>query len=160
MQGFGHQPLGNAPFGHADWAKTVLWDELPEEIKQEDLDEGGYYYKFVTALVPSFKEIRRLVYGSKKYLIDPATVRLDLLKYVANKFGVILDFAEPEAYQRTRVEIAGRWRLIKGTKTSYEVLCAIHGFNVDVKEIWWTGVKYSESGPSTDSEVIGVVPTP
>lgn len=158
--GFGHQDLGNVPFGHADWAKVVLWDELPGEVKQEDLDNGGYYYNFVTALLPSFNELRRLVYGANKYLIDPATVRMDLLRYLANKFGVILDFAEPEAYQRTRVEIAGRWRLIKGTETSYVVLCAVHGFDVEVKEIWWTGSDYSTTGPAVDNEVIGVVPTP
>jgi len=160
MKGFAHSPMGNFPFGHADWAETVLWDELPEETKQEDLDAGGYYYKFVTALMPAFNELQRLVYGSKKYLIDPATVRGDLLKYVASKFGIILDFAEPEAYQRTRVEIAGRWRLIKGKREAYEVLCAIHGFNVDIKEVWWTGTEYSTAGPTTYNEVIGTMPVP
>ncbi len=156
--GFGHEPFGHFPMGHSDWARMVLWEELPDEKKQEDLDAGGYYYKFVTSLMPSFNELKSLIYGSKKYAIDPATARADLLKHVADKFGVTLDYAEPEAYQRTRIEIAGRWRLIKGTKTSYEVLCAVHGFSVDVKEIWWTGSSYSETGPLVSSEIIGYIP--
>ena len=158
MAGFGHESFGHFPFGHSDWSKIVLWDELPEEKKTEDLEAGGFYYKFVMSMIPSFDELKRLVYGSKDYLIDPATVRFDLLQYVAGKFGIILDLAEPEVYQRTRVEIAGRWRLIKGTETSYKILCAIHGFDVDVFEVWWDGSRYTTYGPSIANEVIATIP--
>lgn len=156
MKGFGNQPFGKFPFGNSDWGLVVLWDELPDSVKQEDLDNGGWYYKFVTALVPSFNEMISLIFGMRKYKVDPATVRMDLLRYIAEKFGVILDYAEPEAYQRTRVEIAGRWRLIKGTEASYKVLCAVHGFDVEVEEIWWTGTSYSGNRPVITNDLIGV----
>lgn len=158
MHGFGHGAFGERTFGEVDWARVVLWEELPEDKKQEDLDEGGKYYDFVTSLMPSFNELKTLIYKSHEHLIDPDTVRIDLLNYVARNFGITLDLAEPEAYQRTQVEIAGRWRLIKGTDTSYEILCAIHGFNVEVKEMWWNGSTYTETGPEVTNEVVGVVP--
>jgi hypothetical protein len=157
MAGFGTESFGNFPFGQTNWGKIVLWDELPEEMRNQDLEAGGWYYKFVTALVPSFNEMLNLISRSHENLIDPATVRMDLLKYVADKFGVILDYSEPDVYQRTRVEIAGRWRLIKGKKESYEILCAVHGFNVSVKEIFWNGEGYTTVGPKVSNEQIGVI---
>ena len=49
MSGFGKDEFGHGPFGHADWAKAVLWDELPETDKIKDLEAGGWFYKFVTS---------------------------------------------------------------------------------------------------------------
>jgi len=158
MYGFGHDEFGPETFGNTDWARIVLWEELPEDKKQEDLDAGGKYYDFVTSLMPSFDELKVLIYKSREHLIDPDTARIDLLDYVARNFGITLDLAEPEAYQRTQVEIAGRWRLIKGTDTSYVILCAIHGFDVTVKKMWWTGTAYIDHGPEMSSEVIGTAP--
>lgn len=158
MGGFGNEPFGTFPFGNSDWAYAVLWAELPENIRQQDLDAGGYYYKFVTALMPGFNELKRLIYGKRKHTADPITARNDLLRYLAEKFGVILDFEEPEDYQRTRIAIAGRWRLIKGSIESFEVLCAVHGFDVVVKELWWNGTIYSDDGPQIDNEIIGYIP--
>lgn len=158
MYSFGHDAFGSTTFGEADWARVVLWDELPGDKKQEDLDAGGKYYDFVTSLMPSFNELKNLIYKSHDHLINPDTARIDLLSYVAGNFGITLDLAEPEAYQRTQVEIAGRWRLIKGTDTSYEILCAIHGFSAVVKEMWWNGNVYTENGPEVTNEVIGTAP--
>lgn len=158
MYGFGHDRFGDETFGNIDWAKVVLWDELPEEKKQEDLDAGGKYYDFVTSLMPAFNELAMLICKSHEHLINPDTVRIDLLDYVAKNFGITLDLAEPEAYQRTQVEIAGRWRLIKGQDTSYIILGAIHGFDVVVTKMWWNGSVYTQNGPEVTNEVIGVAP--
>jgi hypothetical protein len=158
MSGFGHEPFGHFQFGHANWALTVLWDELPGDVKQQDLDAGGWYYKFVTSMVPSFSWLKNLIYGSEDHLIDARTARKDVLGFLARSFGIIPDLAEPEEYQRMKIEMVGRWRLIKGTEEAYKVLCAIHGFDVTVYEIWWDGSNYSKYGPSVANELIGVVP--
>ena len=158
MPGFGRDEFGESPFGHSDWPYIVLWEELPEDKKKEDLDAGGYYHKFVQCLLPPFEELLRLIYKSHDHLVDPRTARKDLLRYIAGNFGIIPDLSEPEEFQRTKIEIAGRWRLIKGTVESYKVLCAIHGFSVDVKDVWWNGESYSSTPPSISGEVIAVVP--
>lgn len=158
MRGFGHGAFGRRQFGHIDWARAVLWEELPEADRQLDMEAGGAYYNFVTCLMPSFDELKNLIYKNHEHLMNPRTVRMDLLKYVAGNFGVVLDYAEPEEYQRTQTEIAGRWRLIKGTKKSYEILCAIHGFDVDVKNVWWNGTNYNMTGPRVTNEVVGTMP--
>lgn len=159
MSGFGDEPFGDFPFGDSDWVYTVLWDELPEEKKEEDLAAGGYFQKFVTALMPSFDELRRLIHGANDYVLDPFKARADLLNYLAQKFGIVLDLAEPEYFQRTRIAIAGRWRLIKGTEESFKVLCAVHGFDVVVTELWWNGTHYTEAPLVTVSdELIGYIP--
>ena len=158
MYGFGQEPFGDFPFGDADWARVVLWDELPEEKKQEDLDNGGWYYNFVTCLMPPMNELRNLIYKSYDRTIDPRTARQDLLGYIARNFGITPDLAEPEAYQRMKIEIAGRWRTIKGTSEAYEILCAIHGFDVTVNEVWWNGSEYTTTGPYVFNEVVGTIP--
>jgi hypothetical protein len=154
MYGFGHEEFGNFPYGGSDWAKRVLWDELPEAVKQEDLDAGGWYYRFVTTMLPSMNDLRRLIYKSFDYVVDPRTAREDLLVYMARNFGIIPDMEEPEEHQRTKIEIAGRWRLIKGTNTAYEVLSAIHGFSCTVQELWSDGDELLTSpGTVVDGEV-------
>lgn len=158
MRGFGHDPFGEDPFGLIDWAYVVLWEELPEDKKQEDRDAGGWYELFVRCLVPPINELKYLIYKSHDYVLDPRTARKDLLRYMAGNFGIIPDLDEPEEYQRTKIEIAGRWRLIKGTEDAYEVLCAIHGFEVDVYEIWTNNDTYTTSGPHVTDEVIATVP--
>jgi len=158
MSGFGKDKFGVDPFGHADWAYQVLWEELPEEKKQEDLDAGGWYEKFVKCMIPPINSLKFLVYKSHDYVIDPRTARKDLLRYIAGNFGIIPDLDEPEEYQRMKIEIAGRWRLIKGTTDAYKVLCAIHGFDVEVYDIWTNGTIYTTSEPNVSEETIATIP--
>lgn len=157
MTGFGTEEFGQGPFGRADWAKAVLWDELPEADKQADLKSGGWFYKFVTCLMPSFRELVASIDSTYRGRISPRTVRPDLIRYLAYRFGIDTDLAESQDYQRMNIEIAARWRLIKGARESYEILCAIHGFNVVVHELWWNGISYSVIPPYVENEEIGVV---
>ena len=157
MKGFGYDSFGVDPFGHTDWAYHVLWEELPESKRQEDLDAGGWYEKFVRCMIPPINQLKFLIYKSHDYVVDPRNARKDLLRYIAYNFGITPDLDEPEEYQRMKIEIAGRWRLIKGTEDAYKVLCAIHGFDVEVSDIWTDGTSYTTSPPSVGDEVIGVV---
>ena len=102
-------------------------------------------------------ELLYLIYKSHDYVMDPRTARKDLLRYIAGNFGIVPDLDEPEEFQRTKIEIAGRWRLIKGTEDAYKVLCAIHGFNVVVEEVWSDGTVLSEDNPHISGEILGVV---
>jgi len=157
MNGFGYGPFGEEPFGSFDWAYTVLWEELPERKKREDLDNGGWYEKFVRCLIPPINELKYLIYKSHDYVLDPRTARKDLLRYIAGNFGIVPDLDEPEEYQRTKIDIVGRWRLIKGMLASYEVLCAIHGFNVTAIGLWSSSSGYTTTGAHVSGEVIATI---
>lgn len=145
-KGFGHNEFGSNPFGHLDWTRIVLWDELPPEVRRQDRDAGYPYRDFVFSLCPSFLWLKNHV-DRFKYLDDPNKIRLDLLKYLGENFGIDVDLEQPEAYQRMRVQIAGRWNIIKGKPESYVVLCRVHGFEVEVKKLWWNGESYVENSP-------------
>ena len=150
--GFGSEPFGSAPWGYADWPIDVLWNELPSRIKQQDLDAGGWYYKFVTSLLPPMDALQQYIYKSRDLIVDPRRARADMLGYIAENFGIIPDLEEPEDYQRTKIEIVGRWRAIKGTEDAYKVLCAVHGFNVTVRDIWKSPTGYTVIKPKIFSE--------
>lgn len=144
---FGNSPFGANPFGHIDWSRIVLWEELPSEMKESDAQAGYPYREFVYSFCPGFDWLRSNI-DRFKYLDDPNKIRLNLLSYLASNFGIDLDEEQPESYQRMRVQIAGRWNIIKGTILSYIVLCKIYGFECDVIPLWWNGVDYIEDGPT------------
>lgn len=149
--GFGEDPFGESPFGDVDYAKIVLWDELPPEIKDDDERNGGGYRAFVEAMAPNYQWLRNHIYRFR-YMTDPRQIRHDLLNWFGQNFGIKVDLAEPEAYQRMRANLAARWNIIKGTVDSYTVLCRVHGFEVNVIPLWWTGSEYSETPPEIYGE--------
>ncbi len=145
--GFGNFYFGDVPFGHIDWSRLVLWEELPSEAKQADKDAGYPYRDFVYSLCPSFDWLKANI-DRFKDLDDPNKIRLNLLSHLGSNFGIDVDEAQPEEYQRMRVQIAGRWNVIKGTVESYYVLCGVHGFNVEVVPLWWNGEIFVEGNPT------------
>lgn len=144
--GFGYRDFGNHPFGGVDWCQIVLWEEMPEQMRDQD-EEVGYPYKnFIEAMCPSFEWLRKYIERFRT-LTDARDIRHDLLEYFAQNFGIDIDLAEPEEYQRTRANLAARWNIIKGTVESYIVLCRVHGFEVDVIPLWWDGDDYYADAP-------------
>ena len=133
--GFGNRGFGTTPWGESDWCKIVLYDELPDEVRQQDIDAGGPYLMFVQSMCPSFTWLKRHL-DRFKTLTNPRKIRPDLLLYLGENFGITVDLAEPLEYQRMRVGLAARWNIIKGTIESYVVLCQVHGFEVDVQSLW------------------------
>jgi hypothetical protein len=156
--GFGEQAFGEHPFGDVDYAKIVLWDELPPDVKADDERQGFPYKKFVEAMAPNYQWVRNHIRGFQN-IVNPLKVRADLLEWFGANFGIEIDVAEPEAYQRMRASLAARWNIIKGTVDSYVVLCRVHGFEVDVVPLWWTGSSYSETVPSIFGEASTVTST-
>jgi len=149
--GFGSGPFGGAPFGDINWCEVVLWDEMPEGIKDDDRNAGYPYLKFVQSVAPNFEFLRRYI-ARFETITDPFQIRTDLLIYFANNFGITIDLAEPEAYRRTRAQLAARWNIIKGTANAYTVLCRVHGFEVDIVPLWWNGSSLVETGPTVSNE--------
>ena len=146
LHGFGQGGFGHTQFGNINWCKVVLWDELDDKLRADDLASGGAYLKFVESMAPSFNYLRAHI-SRFRQLMDPATIRHDLLLYFASNFGITIDLAEPEAYQRMRADLAMRWNLIKGEEEAYVVLCRVHGFEVTVVPLWWNGDSYVEGAP-------------
>jgi hypothetical protein len=151
--GFGFRPFGEEPFGDPDWCRIVLWEELPPNMQEDDEAQGYPFRTFVYSMCPSFEWLRHHI-DRFEDLTNPFKVRKDLLTYLAANFGIELDLAEPEDFQRIRVSLAARWNIIKGTVEAYEVLCRVHGFEVTVIPLWWNGTEYTESGPSIYNEAI------
>lgn len=149
--GFGNRGFGTTPFGESDWCKIILYDELPDEIRQQDVDAGDPYLNFVLAMCPSFTWLKRHL-DRFRYITNPRKIREDLLLYLGENFGITVDLAEPLDYQRMRVGLAARWNIIKGTLESYVVLCRVHGFEVDVQGLWWNGSSYQVTPPSIGGE--------
>lgn len=150
--GFGNYYFGEMPFGHIDWARIVLWEELPEEAKIKDKEAGYPYRDFVFSVCPSFEWLKKNV-DRFKNLDDHNKIRLNLLQYLASNFGIDLDIEQPEEYQRMRVQVAGKWNVIKGTVSSYYVICGVYGFDVDVVKLWWNGTSFSENSPYIFTEI-------
>jgi len=60
MPGFGYGPFGYGPFGSYDWAKQVLFRDLPALDRETDAKEGGgRLERFVDSVKPSFDELLR-----------------------------------------------------------------------------------------------------
>lgn len=154
--GYGHGRYGYGPYGHTDWCYYVLFKELPAKMQKQDLDEGGYYEKFVKALCVPVNRLRSLINGFSS-LSDPLSVRIDLLKYYSLSFGLETDSAEAQTFQRTAADMFGRFRFIKGTAASFVVLARVHGFEATVQELWWDGTALSETQTIKTGEVTGVI---
>jgi hypothetical protein len=75
VPGFGSGVFGYGPFGRHDWAKHVLFRDLPEIDRQLDAEQsGGRLEKFVDSIKPSFDFLlgKTIDFGD---LRDPDTVR-------------------------------------------------------------------------------------
>ncbi len=144
--GFGYSNFGNSPFGGVNWCKIVLYDEMPESLREQDAEAGYPYRNFIDGMCPNFEWLRKYIQRFKN-LTDPWEIRKDLLQYFAMNFGIDIDLAEPEQFQRMRSSLAARWNIIKGTVDSYVVLCRVHGFEVNVIPLWWDGENYQQTEP-------------
>jgi len=83
VPGFGSGSFGYGPFGRYDWAKHVLFKDLPEPDRQLDVDVGGgRLEKFVDSIVPSFDFLLDKVVNFGD-LRNPDTVRTQFNEVIA-----------------------------------------------------------------------------
>ena len=133
--GFGHGGFGSTSFGAADWARIVLWDELPSNIRADDEAAGGAFREFVTALMPSFRWLTDHIERFRS-VIEFDQARPELLRYVADAFGIRLDLEQPVDFQRLRLSLLARWNVIKGTEEAIRAVGKCYGFDVDVYRVF------------------------
>jgi len=150
--GFGEEPFGEFPFGDSDWTYGVLYNELPQRMKDADAAAGGLYMSFVKALAVPMNNMRTLI-NNFSVLRDPIHVRIDLLYYYAHSIGLTIDTAENVDFQRTSADFYAEFVKIKGTARSFAVLAAIHGFDCSVEELWYDCANQVET--TTQVPVVG-----
>lgn len=157
--GFGQGPFGHTPFGGTNWAYQVLYKELPQRMQDEDQASGSLYKKFVLAAAVPINTIRKRI-NTFSGISDPVTMRLDLLNYYAASFGLTIDTAEAEGFQRSSADFYAEFVKIKGTANSFVVLAKIHGFACTVEELWYDCASGTEVTAPTPvvGEVVGTVP--
>ena len=153
--GFGFQPFGHFPFGHADWAEEVTYALAPQAQKDDD------------ALCPSDPPIpmRGLMNSYKpqlQYLLDrwelfPSLwdankVPIEQLGQLAYNFNITLNGDKSEALQRAEVLNAIQFFLSKGRDQGYEIAAAFSGLVVTITPQWAAtcdpGALLQDDGPT------------
>jgi hypothetical protein len=95
--GFGAGVLGDGPFGSYNWARQVLWNDLPEIDRRLDVTEGnGALERWQEATMPLFQEILTFARDFEQ-LRDPDTVRTKF----QDTISVTIDLAEATGDGRT-----------------------------------------------------------
>lgn len=137
--GFGFQPFGHFPFGHADWAEEVTWGITPQFYKIEDARQPFAVpeplRKFINAIKPALQEIRNK-YDQYSMLWDANLCPIDQLQSLAYNFNITLNPNKSERLQRSEVLNAIQFFLHKGQDRGYEIAAALSGLLVVVTPLW------------------------
>ena len=136
-----------------DIKKDVIDPAFPEEMAKEDRENGflttRYFELVANRMQPSLENARSL--GN---LLDPATVRADLLAKLGRSFSVLIDETETEDFQRTLIERSTGLFAIKGTRTSYEVRGRASGFGIEVLNYYQIHPRFVELFDQDDLQEI------
>lgn len=82
-----------------------------------------------------------------------------LIQYLAQDFGIEIDFHESEARQRSWVENVSQWIDLKGLARAYQIIGNISGFNVTVSALYRIGTAVAAALPLTDVYYVGETDT-
>lgn len=75
MPGFGSGSFGSGPFGMYDWARQVLWRDLPDIDRRIDAEQAnGALEKWQESIMPLFEELLRFAYDFEQ-IRDPDSIR-------------------------------------------------------------------------------------
>jgi len=102
MPGFGSGGFGGGPFGAYDWARRVLWLDLPHQPDRiADADEGDHALeKLQESICPLFEELAMFA-SDFEQLRDPDAVRTRFQDIAS----VTVTAASQETTRTTRVEV-------------------------------------------------------
>ncbi len=144
MPGFGDGPFGYGPFGRFDWAKQVLFRDLPERPDRAiDAETGRPLERFADALAPSFNY---LLLKAENFgdLRDSDTVRtqfnerIDVEIVSAESVGrvieVTLDDPDPTDPFNPLGETSLGWILTDSTGRTF-LVNAVHKLRPNVVEV-------------------------
>jgi hypothetical protein len=163
--GFGFQPFGQFPFGHADWAEEVLYVVTPQKQKDDDalcpFEPAQPYRKWIDALKPQFQDLldKWELFPS---LWDANKVPIEQLDPLGYNFDVFPSTQKSEALRRSEVLNAIRFFLNKGIDAGYEIAAAFSGLVVTITPLWadtCEGVAtLQEAGPTEFFATFDVAP--
>lgn len=133
MAGFGREPFGNHPCGHSNFGADTVIRVFPKTTLEKDKDDELRHY--LLTVQNSINERKKEI-DEMSTLVDPDTVRQDILFKLGAMIGLELDENEGEEFQRTLVRDAVQYYQVKGNDLSFEIRGKISGFDVEVVKIW------------------------
>lgn len=123
---------------------------LPEFIRTND--QTGALAGFLEGCEGIYDAIDDIVIETKSFP-DPVSAPCDILPYLANHVGVVLEACDPCGLQRIQIEGAVPLYSIKGTRIAYSGFLRSLGFDVGIDELYETspdGQTFLERGPRWD----------
>ena len=153
--GFGFQPFGDFPFGHADWAEEVTYAIAPQAQKDDDV--GGQFdppmplRSYFDSIKPQLQDLldKWELFPS---LWDANRVPIEQLAQLAYNFNITLNPQKDEALQRSEVLNAIQFFVSKGLDQGYEIAAAFSGLVATVTPLWadscGAGANLVEQGPT------------
>ena len=153
--GFGFQPFGDFPFGHADWAEEVTYAVAPQHQRDDDalcpFDPPLPLRKLVDAYKPQLQDLLD-TWELFPSLWDANKVPIEQLAQLGYNFDIFPSSLKSEALQRAEVLNAIQFFLNKGIDQGYDIAAAFSGLIATVTPLWadicGDGATFSEVGPT------------
>lgn len=154
--GFGFQPFGHFPFGHADWAEEVTYSLAPQAQKDDDVvcpfDPPMPFRKLADSYKPQFQDLLD-TWELFPALWDANRVPIEQLGQLGYNFDVFPSNQKSEALQRAEVLNAIQFFISKGLDQGYEIAAAFAGLIAIVTPLWADtcegGATLQEEGPTS-----------
>jgi len=153
--GFGFQPFGHFPFGHADWAEEVTFALAPQADKDDDalcpFDPPMPVRGLMDSYKPQFQDLL------DKWELFPALwdanrVPIEQLGQLGYNFDIFPNPQKDEDLQRSEVLNAIQFFISKGLDQGYEIAGAFSGLIVTITPQWSTscgpGGVLQDEGPT------------
>ena len=137
--GFGFQPFGHFPFGHADWAEEVTYALAPQAQKDDDVVCPSDPPIPMRGLMDSYKpQLQDLLDKWELFpsLWDANKVPIEQLGQLAYNFNISLNSNNSEALQRAEVLNAIQFFISKGLDQGYEIAAAFSGLLATITPQW------------------------
>jgi hypothetical protein len=154
--GFGFQPFGHFPFGHADWAEEVTYAIAPQAQKDDDVGCQFDPPMPLRGLFDTYKpQLQDLLDKWELFpsLWDANKVPIEQLGQLAYNFNIFPNPQKDEALQRSEVLNAIQFFVSKGLDQGYEIAAAFSGLVATITPQWAEtcepGSAFQDTGPTT-----------
>jgi len=163
--GFGFQPFGEFPFGHADWAEEVTFAVAPQHVRDDDalcpFDPPVPFRKLADSYKPQLQDLLDN-WDLFPSLWDANRVPIEQLAQLGYNFNISPSSLKSEALQRSEVLNAVQFFLNKGIDQGYEIAAAFSGLIVTITPLWAdscdAGANLIEEGPTEFFATFNTIP--
>lgn len=153
--GFGFQPFGEFPFGHADWAEEVTYNVAPQAQKDDDVlcpfDPPVPFRKLTDTYKPQLQDLLDK-WDLFPALWDANRVPIDQLTQLGYNFDTFPSTLKDERLRRSEVLNAIQFFLNKGIDRGYVIAAAFSELLVTITPFWsdscGAGASLQEAGPT------------